>query len=87
MTARLFQQACTALWGPQYQAPAARALAVGRSSVVRYAKGGRDIPPAVLDRLHGLLVKRHGEVGKLIGKLGDVRDGRAVKVAARKEAS
>jgi hypothetical protein len=64
------------LWKPQYHLEAACQLKVGRSSIVRYATGERDIPHAMLDKLEGLLLKGHGDVGKLIGKLADLRDAR-----------
>ena len=48
----------------------------GRASCVRYDTGQRAVPGVQLDRLFRLLIKRHAEIGKLVGKLGDLRDAR-----------
>jgi hypothetical protein len=58
------------LWGPQYQSEAARQLGLALRSVVRYDQGERRVPEAVLDQLYGLLIKRHAEIGKLVGRIG-----------------
>ena len=42
----------------------------------RYDAGQRAAPAVLLDRLFGLLIKRHAELGKLVGKLADMRDAR-----------
>ena len=55
-------------------------LGIHLRTQMRYDSGEREVPTIVMDRLYGMLIKRHGETGKLIGKIGDLRD-------ARKEAS
>jgi hypothetical protein len=43
--------------------------APGHASCMRYDAGDRAVPAAVMDRLYGLLVTRHADIGKLIGKI------------------
>ena len=43
---------------------------------MRWDNGDTAIPQVAEDRKYGLLIKRHREIGKLIGKLGDARDAR-----------
>jgi hypothetical protein len=54
MSTKTCQAACEALWGPQYRSEAARAFGVGRSSVVRYDNGEREIPALVMIELYVL---------------------------------
>jgi hypothetical protein len=77
MSTKTFQEACETLWGPQYQSAAARKLGIARSSLVRYDRGDRAVPPAVLDRLYGLMIKRQAEVTKLVAKLAEARRGQS----------
>jgi hypothetical protein len=42
--------------------------------VVRYDHGERPVPPVVFDRLYGLPIKRHAEVGRLLHKLSAARE-------------
>lgn len=65
MNKTTFQDACVVLWGPQYQAEAARQLGVSRSSVVRYDSGQREVPEELLHKLYGMLIKRRAEIDKL----------------------
>jgi hypothetical protein len=58
-----------ALWGPQYRSEMSRQLDVHLRTVVRYDQGERAVPPVVLDRLYGLLIKRQADIGKLVAKL------------------
>ena len=48
----LFSEICSLIWGAHWQKEAAAAdLGVKLSSVVRYAKGEREIPTEVFERL------------------------------------
>ena len=69
MSTKTFQAACDDLWKPQDQSEAARQLKVGRSSMVRYDNGERDIPQELLDKVYGLLIRHQTEVGKLVEKI------------------
>ena len=69
MSTKTFQQACEALWGPQYQTAAARKLGIARSSVVRYDAGDREVPRVVLGSLLGLLDQRQTKIEALRSKL------------------
>lgn len=75
MTTKTFQAACVALWGPQYRSPGARELGIALSTMNRYQTGQREVPTVLMDRLYGLLHKRHSEIGKLLVK---VRGGREI---------
>jgi len=66
---KLFKAACAALWGPQYRSPGARELGIGLRTMMRYDAGERDVPAALMDKLHALLVIRHREVEKLLPKV------------------
>ena len=79
MSQKLFTAAAQALYGPDtYQSQVARDLGISLSSCVRYDNGQRAVPDELLDRLYGMLIKRHAEIGKLVGKLGAMRDARVV---------
>ena len=69
MSQKLFTSACQALWGPVYQSTAARELKLGRSTVVRYDAGDRDVPADVLEKLFKLLVARQREIERLLKPL------------------
>ena len=69
MSTKTFQAACAALWGPQYQSKAARQLGVGRSSIVRYTNGEREVPCVLLGTLAGLLEQRQAKIEGLRAKL------------------
>lgn len=69
MSQNIFQSACEAMWGPYYQAEAARQLGIGRSSVVRYDSGDRAVPKVVLGTLAGLLEKRQPKIEALRPKV------------------
>ena len=69
MSTKTFQQACEALWGPQYQAEAARRLGIARSSMGRYDNGDRHVPRAVLGTLAGLLEQRQAKIEALRPKV------------------
>lgn len=47
----LFSEICSLIYGKSYQTLAAKDLKVSLSSVVRYAKGEREIPTFVFERL------------------------------------
>jgi hypothetical protein len=53
-----FAKAGSALWGWQWQTDAARELKISLSSVVRYAKGEREIPAEVFRQLSWLIDER-----------------------------
>jgi hypothetical protein len=37
--------------------------------MMRYDAGERPVPEILLDRLYGLLIKRHADIGKLVAKM------------------
>lgn len=61
-----FQKSCAALWGPQYKSEAARQLQAGLRSVMRWDAGERAVPADKLERLQVLLLRRQGEIAKLL---------------------
>ena len=69
MSTKTFQEACAALWGPQYQSAAARQLGIARSSMVRYDAGDREVPRVVLGTLLGLLEQRQAKIEALRAKV------------------
>lgn len=58
-----------ALWGPQYRSEMARQLDVHLRTVMRWDRGETSIPEAAGARLSQLLVKRKGEIDKVLAKL------------------
>jgi hypothetical protein len=66
---KIFQQACEALWGPQYRSPAARELGMHLRTLMRYDAGERTVPPAVFARLAKLLIQHRVQIETLVPKV------------------
>jgi hypothetical protein len=65
----VFIQACTALFGPNWQTEAARQLTISLSSVLRYANGERVVPREVYETLSKLIDRRLDELSGLRPKV------------------
>ena len=61
ITAPQFTALCALLWGDDWRAPAASALAVSPRNVQHWAAGSKAVPPGVIGELFALVVARLAE--------------------------
>lgn len=62
----------SALWGPQWQSPMARALGVNLRTVQRWAAGDHPVPASITEELTGQLRRHHARIAAML----DGKDGK-----------
>jgi hypothetical protein len=66
----LLHQTGEALYGPQWQSPLARALAVNVRTVQRWASGRNEPPPSIWQAIREIVVDRQADLDALLDPLG-----------------